>query len=160
MVSSVTYITSSPRLRARRTACSVVRSRKSRSQPSAYCRMGLLPKNRAASRATPERCWASAMATMSGSAVRPAQLGRMGSLAWSISRARATTSASARGLLPGYPMSARWIPSSAIRCRISFFSSTVGCRTDGLCSPSRRVSSLSSTGNGGFPGDPGPTFQS
>src|SRR6266581_1772515 len=53
VVSSVTYIAGRPRLRANFTARSVVRSRKSSVQSSAYCRIGLEPRKVAASISSP-----------------------------------------------------------------------------------------------------------
>jgi hypothetical protein len=60
-----------------------------------------------------------------------------------IARARRSTSRATLGPAPGSPMSAVSIPSASMRCRIPIFSSIVGFRTDGDCSPSRSVSSSS-----------------
>ena len=93
----------------------------------------------------PDRWTASMIGSMSACMVRAAQLGSMGILCFAISEASATTSSAILGPAPGSPMSAEWIPRSAIKWRISIFSPIVGDLIDGDCIPSRRVSSSSST---------------
>ncbi len=150
LVSSVTYMTSSPNETAYFTAFSVVCRRKSSVHPSVNLRIGLDPINVAASIGSPVFCTISATGRISFSCVRAAQLARIFILCATISRASAVTASTARGPAPGSPRSSESIPNASIKCRISIFSAIDGSRTDGDCSPSRNVSSLISTGPGGF----------
>ena len=148
VVSSVTYMTGSPSPTANVIASSVSFSSWSSVQPSAYCRSGLEPMNVQHSIARPARCEISTIGLMSAITVRAAQLAWTCSRWSAISRASRSTSRTTCGPAPGRPMSAVSMPSRSIRCRIRSFSSIVGHRTDGDCSPSRSVSSSSITGAG------------
>jgi len=150
LVSSVTYMTSSPSETAYLIAFSVVWRRKSSVQPSVNLRIGLDPMNVAASIGNPIFCTISAMGRMSFSCVRAAQLARIFILHARISRASAVTASTARAPAPGRPRSSESMPRASIKCRISHFSATEGSRTDGDCRPSRRLSSFNRTGPGGF----------
>ena len=150
LVSSVTNITSSPSDTAYFTAFSVVCKRKSSDHPSVKRRIGLEPIKVAASMGSPVVCTISAIGRMSFSWVRAAQLARIFIFCATISRASAVTASTARAPAPGSPRSRESIPSASMRWRISIFSGIDGSRTEGDCNPSRRLSSLSSTGPGGF----------
>ena len=142
-VSSVTYMTSSPSLTAYSMASRVCRRMCSMSHSSAYCRMGLLPMKRQASIGTPVFCESSAMGWMSTMSVRPAQLGRIRRFDSSISRHRRSTASRCRGPAPGRPTLAVSMPRASMSRRIPILASIDGSRTDGLCRPSRSVSSSS-----------------
>jgi len=105
LVSSVTYITSSPRETAYFTAFSVVCKRKSSVHPSVKRRIGLDPMNAATSMGSPVFCTISAIGRMSFSWVRAAQLARIFILCVIISRASAVTASTARAPAPGSPRS-------------------------------------------------------
>ncbi len=92
---------------------------------------------------TPVTCTTSAMGWMSTTIVRAAQFGWMRSLLSAISRHSVSTACRWRGPDPGRPTSAVSIPRRSIRWRISTFTVVSGSITDGLCNPSRRVSSSS-----------------
>ena len=77
-----------------------------------------------------------------------------------ISRASLVTCSTTCGPAPGRPMSAVWMPSLSIRCRISSFRSIEGVVTLGDCSPSRRVSSSNSIVRAGAGRGSPATFQS
>jgi hypothetical protein len=121
VVSSVTYITSSPSLTANVMASSVVLSRKSSVQPSVNWRIGDEPMKVAHSIGTPVRCAISATGRMSLMCVRAAQLAFTASRAELISRASRSTSQATWGPAPGRPMSAVSMPSASIRWRILIF---------------------------------------
>src|SRR5208283_1425123 len=107
--------------------------------------MGLLPINMRASIGTPVSCETSAIGRISTIMVRAAQLGRM-RIRWSeISRQSASTASRWRAPAPGSPTSAVSIPRFSMRWRISTFVTAGGSVTEGLCSPSRSVSSSSMT---------------
>ena len=95
------------------------------------------------------------MGSMSETTVRAAQLGRIRIRLSAISRARRRTWSSTWGPAAGRPMSAEWMPRSSIRWSTSIFLSSDGETTEGLCSPSRRVSSFRRTGFGGNQAVPG-----
>ena len=95
------------------------------------------------SMATPVLCWISAIGLMSPIIVRAAQFAEIFRRASPIARASRSTSLATFGPAPGSPMSAVSMPSAAMWCRIPIFSSMLGWRTDGDCSPSRSVSSSS-----------------
>src|ERR1039457_5317214 len=117
----------------------------SRVHSSAYWRMGLLPINKAASIGTPVSCETSAMGRMSTIMVRAAQLGRMRIRRLEISRQSASTASRWRAPAPGNPTSRVSIPRFSMRWRISTFAAAGGSVTEGLCRPSRSVSSSSMT---------------
>ena len=146
MVSSVTYMTGRPCFTAKVTASSDTRTILSRVQSSAYCRMLDEPMKVAASIGTPTSSDTRTIGSTSAMTVRAAQFMLMGSFWSTISRARARTCATARAPAPGRPMSAARTPRSAMRWRRRILTSIGGSMTDGLCSPSRSVSSLSTTG--------------
>src|SRR5690348_7114068 len=145
VVSSVTNITGSPSRTTNVTASSLARSIRSSVQSSAYCRMGDDPMNVAASMGIPAACEMRAIGSTSLTTVRAAQLASSGSFADAISVASASVSARVLGPAPGSPMSADAMPSSTMRCSSACLSSMAGSVTDGHCSPSRSVSSFSST---------------
>ena len=93
----------------------------------------------------PTFCEISMIGRMSASTVRAAQLGRSFIPVSTISRARRVTVATTCGPAPGSPMSAESIESDSMRWRSRSFWSIGGLLTDGDCSPSRSVSSSSST---------------
>src|SRR6266403_2245669 len=93
MVSSVTYMDGRPLSTANLTAFSVVRSRCSTVQSSTRRRIGLEPRNVAASMAMPTACDTSTMGRISFSRVRAAQLGLMFIRCVAISRASASVCA-------------------------------------------------------------------
>jgi hypothetical protein len=108
-----------------------------------YWRIGLDPMKAQHSMGTPVFWVISTIGLMSATTVRAAQFGLTVSRSWLIARASCSTSAATRGPAPGSPMSAVSMPSASIRIKMSIFSSMVGERTDGDCSPSRSVSSSS-----------------
>ncbi len=69
----------------------------------------------ATSSGSPVRWLISTIGVMSATVVRAAQLARTVSLAWTISRARRSTSATTCGPAPGRPMSAVSMPSLSMR---------------------------------------------
>ncbi len=148
VVSSVTYITGRPSPTAKVIASSVSFSNWSRVQPSAYCRSGLDPMNVQHSIGIPARCETSAIGLISAITVRAAQFACTLNRPFAISRASRSTSRTTWAPAPGKPISAVSIPSRSIRCRIFSFSSIDGHRTEGDCSPSRRVSSSRRTVTG------------
>ena len=145
VVSSVTYITGQPFLTEKVTASRVCFSILSRSQSSTYWRTGLDPMKACVSIGMPTRCEISTMGRMSETTVRAAQPGRSAILQSTISRTMRSTSRATFCPAPGSPTSAMWMPRSSIKWRISSFWSIVGWVTEGDCSPSRSVSSSSST---------------
>ena len=80
VVSSVTYMTGRPSLTASATASSERRSIRSKSQSSAYWRIGEEPMKQDTSIGMPTFCEISMIGRMSASTVRAAQLGRIFSL--------------------------------------------------------------------------------
>ena len=151
VVSSVTYMTGSPSPTA-----NVIASSVSREQLVERPAFGVLPQRaRADERAALDRhrrrAARSRRSAVMSAITRPRRaVGLDRAAARRRSRApaarrRATTC----GPAPGRPMSAVSIPSRSIRWRICSFSSIVGHRTDGDCSPSRSVSSSSRTGSAG-----------
>ena len=145
-MSSVTYITWRPCFTANVTASRVCASIMSSVQFSAYWRMGEEPMNVHTSIGRPVLCETSTTGSMSRSMVRAAQFAAMDSFAETISCASRVTSRTTCGPAPGSPMSAVSMPNWSIRWRIRIFWSMSGVRTEGDCSPSRSVSSSSSTG--------------
>src|SRR5512133_229355 len=143
VLSSVTIITGTSWRRQKATALRAVSTRKARSQPSTSMRMGLEPRNAPASRGNPTRCWISATWTRSASMVRTATLGWRGRRWSRISTMSARTAARALGPAPGMPRSTASTPRLARRWMRSRLSAMSGSRTEGLWSPSRRVSSSS-----------------
>ena len=117
VVSSVTYMTSRPSETAKVTASSVARRSMLDCQPSAYFRIGELPRKAPTSNRSPVACEISTIGSMSALTVRAAQLAEIGRSLSTISLASPSTASRARGPAPGRPMSAAWIPSSTIRCR-------------------------------------------
>ena len=89
------------------------------------------------------------MGSMSATIVRAAQLGRIRMRLSAISRAIRRTWASTWEPAAGSPMSAESIRRSSIRWSTSIRFSGGGDTTEGLCSPSRSVSSFSRTGRSG-----------
>jgi hypothetical protein len=100
-----------------------------------------------------------AIGSMSLTAVRAAQFGRIRSRSPAMARHSASTSSAARGPAPGRPTSAVSIPRASMARRMRTLVSIGGSVTLGPCSPSRSVSSSSMTGPRGT--GAGPTwFQS
>ena len=147
-MSSVTYITGSPSRTANPTASRVKRRMWSRSHSSAYWRIGLEPMKTQASIRAPVFCDTSTIGWMSTIMVRAAQFGWMRRPWSTISRQRRRTASCWRLPAPGRPTFAVSMPSRSIRCRSSTLSSTGGSVTEGLCRPSRSVSSSSITPRG------------
>ncbi len=160
IVSSVTYITSSPfeaaNVTASRVCCSIISS----VQFSAYWRIGDEPMNVHTSIGRPTFCDTSTMGSMSRTIVRAAQLALMRSFEPTISCASRVTSRTTCGPAPGSPMSAVSMPSRSMRWSNSIFSSMLGVRTDGDCSPSRSVSSSNWIRKGGWSQTSPARFQS
>ena len=145
LVSSVTYMTGRPSLTASATASSERRSMRSKSQSSAYWRIGDEPMKQDTSIGIPTFWEISMIGMMSAATVRAAQFGRIFILPRTISCARRVTVSTTCGPAPGSPMSAESIPSASMRWRMRIFWSIDGLLTDGDCRPSRSVSSSSST---------------
>jgi hypothetical protein len=124
------------------------------SHSSAYCRIGLEPMNTHASIGTPVRCTASAIGWMSTTIVRAAQFAPIRSPLSAISRHRVSTACRCRGPEPGSPTLAVSIPSPSIRWSSRTLTSSGGSITDGLCRPSRSVSSSSIAARGRTGGTP------
>jgi len=120
-------------------------SKNPKSQSSATARIGLEPTNSEASTARPARCDTSTIADTSSSSVRPAHTGRICQRLRAISRHISSASAKARVEALGKPTFTYSMPSAFISSIPASFWSNVGFVTDGLCSPSRSVSSRSVT---------------
>ena len=142
-MSSVTNITGRPLRTARLTDSSTCLVIVSIDQLSANRRIGLEPMNAHVSIATPDSTAASMAPVMSAGWVRTATFGVIRSFA--VSFASATTVSRACAEAPGRPMSALSMPSWSISCSSRILTSSGGLRTDGPWSPSRSVSSSSST---------------
>ena len=110
-----------------------------KSQSSANCRIGDEPMNAHTSTGTPVACTTSTIGAMSETSVRQATFAPIESPF--VSRTSVRMCSRARAPAPGRPTSAVSIPRSSIKWRSRTFSSSVGSLTEGLCSPSRRVSS-------------------
>ena len=141
-VSSVTKVQGRPASLAIRTAVRQRFSSTSSSQPSAYSRMGEVPRKVMTSTGMPTRSAISMTGRMSAGWVRAAHWGLIASFSSRMKRTSASESATARGPAPGRPTSRLSTPTSDRRRTIRILSSMEGSVMDGLWMPSRSVSSM------------------